>query len=74
MGGSHRDSNMGVTSTGVKIMLATISEATLTTTTMLTTTKIEGNNKRQINFQLEDKLEMEIESIKMLMMKVSQKK
>ena len=64
---------MGVTSTGVKIMLATISEATLTATIMLAATEIKGNNKRQRHFQIEDKLDGEIENIRELMMNVSQK-
>ena len=69
----------GVTYARVKIMLATISEAKLTSATkflktvtsvVLTTTTFEGSSG-QDNSQLEDNLDMEIENIRILMMKVS---
>ena len=41
--------------------------------TMLAATEIEGSNKRQRDFQIEYKLDREIENIRELMMKVSQK-
>ena len=44
------------------------------TTTVLGATEIEGSGSGQSNFQIEDNLEGEIESIRRLMMKVSQKK
>ena len=49
-------------------------EATSITIKATKATEIERSNKRQSNFQTKDKLDIEIENTRRLMMKVSQKK
>ena len=75
----------GVTSAGVKpeatkvalttatSMLATRRAVTVKATTTAETTEFGSSNSKQINFQIEERLDIEIESIRRLMMKVSQR-
>ena len=78
-------STCGVTSTGVKpeaaeatliaatSMLAVRRAVTAKTTTAVETTEFGSSSSKQRNFQTEERLDIEIESIKRLMMKVSQR-
>ena len=63
------DATCGKTPAGVVNMLITCET---TRATILVATEIESSSRGQDNFQLEDKMDMEIEYIKRLMMRVTQ--
>ena len=59
--------------TATSMLVATILKAVITTKAT-TIAEIESSSRRQRNFQTENKLNIEIENIRRLMMKVSKKK